>query len=202
VGALLLFNISGFFNNVNPEHATQVFCQKGFPDNVCQWTRSFLTGRSVSLRMGSTVLAPCSVHNGTPQGSPLSPILSALYTASLLDLASWWTHRDLTLYVDDGAIFSVSKTTTATTASTIQGLEQALAWLSRNGLSADPAKTELMVFMPRRSNPNLIGGHIHGATYGNNQRVTTVTTSLRNLGVHITLTLKWDAHVDLMVNCA
>jgi hypothetical protein len=202
VGALLLFDISGFFDNVNPERATQVFCQKGFPDNVCRWTQSFLTGRKVSLKVGSTLSEPCEVHNGTPQGSPLSPILSALYTASLLDLASRWTHRDLTLYVDDGAIFSVSKTTATATASAIQGLEQALGWLSRNGLSADPAKTELMVFTPRRSNPNLVGGHIYGATYGNNQRVTTITTSLRYLGVHLTPTLKWDTHVDLMVNRA
>jgi len=137
-----------------------------------------------------------------PQGSPLSPILSALYTASLLDLASRWMHHDLTLYLDDGAIFSVSKTTAAATASAIQGLEQALDWLSCNGLSADPAKTELMVFTPRRSNPDLVGGHIYGATYGNNQRVTTVTTSLRYLGVHLTPTLKWDTHIDLMVNRA
>ena len=111
-------------------------------------------------------------------------------------------HRDLTLYVDDGAIFSVSKTTAAATASAIQGLEQALNWLSRNGLSANPAKTELMVFTPRRSNPNLVGGHVYGATYGDNQRVTTVTTSLRYLGVYLTPTLKWDTHVDLMVNRA
>jgi hypothetical protein len=152
--------------------------------------------------MGTTVAAPCSVHNGMPQGSPLSPILSALYTASLLDLASRWTHCDLTLYVDDGAIFSVSKTTAAATTSAIQGLEQVLGWLSRNGLSANPAKMELMVFTPPRSNPNLVGGHIHGATYRNNQCVTTVTTSLRYLGVYLTLSLKWDTHVDLMVNRA
>jgi hypothetical protein len=44
MGALLLFDISSFFNNVNPERATQVFHQKGFPDNVCRWTHLFLTG--------------------------------------------------------------------------------------------------------------------------------------------------------------
>jgi hypothetical protein len=202
VRALLLFDISGFFDNVNPERAMQVFHQKGFLDNVCQWTHSFLTGQSVSLKMGSTLSVPCNIHNSTPQGSPLSPILSALYTASLLDLASWWMHRNLTLYIDDGTIFSVSKTTAAATASTVQGLEQALGWLTRNSLSADPAKTELMVFTPPRSNPNLVGGHIHSVTYSNNQRVTAVTTSLQYLGVHLIPTLKWDTHVDLMVNHA
>ena len=87
-------------------------------------------------------------------------------------------HHDLTLYIDDGAIFSISKTTHAATTSTIQGLEQALTWLTQNGLSADPVKMELMIFTPRRSNPNLIEGHIHGTTYGNNQRVTSVKMSL------------------------
>jgi hypothetical protein len=40
---------------------------------------------------------------------------------SLLDLASKWTHRDLTLYVDDSAIFVISTTTDSTTKSVIKG---------------------------------------------------------------------------------
>jgi hypothetical protein len=94
-------------------------------------------------------------------------------------------HRDLTLYVDDSAIFSVSKTTTTATASAVQGFKQTLDWLTRNGLVADPTKTELMIFTPHRSNPELTRGHIHGVTYGDNQRITTSTTSLQYLGVHI-----------------
>jgi len=43
VGALLLFNISGFFNNINTSHITQVFHDKGFPTNLCNWIKSFLT---------------------------------------------------------------------------------------------------------------------------------------------------------------
>jgi hypothetical protein len=202
MGALLLFNISGFFDNVNTEHTTQVFQQKGFPDNVCQWTQLFLTGQSVTLKMGTTLSEPCHVHNGTPQGTTLFPILSTLYTASLLELSLQWTHHNLTLYIDDGAIFSVSKTTMAATASAVQGLEQTLNWLTHNGLAANPSKMELMVFTPCRSNPDLMGGHIHGITYGNNQRITTVMMSLHYLCIHLTPKLAWDTHVDLMVNHA
>jgi hypothetical protein len=46
--------------------------------------------------------------------------------ASLLEKASTWTHQDLTLYVDDGAIYATSATTSAATESVIAGYEIAL----------------------------------------------------------------------------
>jgi hypothetical protein len=96
-GALFLFNIASFFDMVNPKHTTQVFRLKGFPMYVCDWIHSFLTGRTVSLKMGTHISAPCAVYNGMLQGSPLSPILSALYMASLLDMATCWSHKDLNI---------------------------------------------------------------------------------------------------------
>jgi len=53
----------------------------------------------------------------------------ALYIASLLKLARHWKHHDLTLYIDDGAIFATSATTTAATHTAIDGFEIALDWL-------------------------------------------------------------------------
>ena len=53
------------------------------------------------------------IQHGTPQGLPLFPILSALYTTLLLEITDKWVHRDLSLYVDDGAIYASSATTTA-----------------------------------------------------------------------------------------
>jgi hypothetical protein len=47
------------------------------------------------------------------QGSPLSPILSALYAANLLNTAKQWEHSDLTMYVDDRAIYATSCTMNA-----------------------------------------------------------------------------------------
>jgi hypothetical protein len=99
------------------------------------------------------------------KASPLSPILSTLYTANLLKNTQSWQHQELTLYVDNGAIYATGPTTKTMTDSAIQGLEQALGWLHRNGLTADPSKTELMIFTPSHSNPDLIAGPIKGAQY-------------------------------------
>jgi hypothetical protein len=65
-GALLLFDISGFFNNMNPEYITHVFHLKGFSQHICDWVLSFLKERKVMLKMGTTMLDPCDIHNGTP----------------------------------------------------------------------------------------------------------------------------------------
>src|SRR6266853_2707211 len=84
---------------------TNILRLKGFPSHICDWVLSFLTDQTVSLKIGNFISDVFTIHNGTPQGSPLSPILSVFYTAPLLDLASSWHYHDLTLYVNDGAIY-------------------------------------------------------------------------------------------------
>ena len=74
------------------------------------------------------------------------PILSALYTTSLLDIAKMWVYKDLTLYMDDGAIYATLATTMAATEAALEGYKEVLSWLHANGLDADPSKTELMMF--------------------------------------------------------
>jgi len=115
ISTLLPFDISGFFDNINPQHATMVLQNKGFLHNVCDWTLSFLTGRKAAIRIGDYMSKMFPILGGTPQGSPLSPILLALYMSSLLEMAKQWDHSDLSLYVDDGTIYSVSKTLVAAT---------------------------------------------------------------------------------------
>jgi hypothetical protein len=114
-GALLLFDISGFFDDINPQRVTQTLRNLGFPPNICAWTLSFLTSCMASLNFGTYTSDPFSITNGTLQGSPLSPVLSAIYTASLLEASNSWTFCDLTLYVDNGAIYATSATTSEAT---------------------------------------------------------------------------------------
>ena len=81
MGALILFDILGFFDNINPERVAQILRIKGFPENICKWTLSFLMGRKATLRVRDYQANEFHILNGTPQGSPLSPVLSALYTS-------------------------------------------------------------------------------------------------------------------------
>ena len=69
-----------------------------------------------------------------------------LYTASLLNIAKTWVHKDLTLYIDDSAIYTISATTMAATEVALKGYKEVLGWLCTNGLDADLNKTELMMF--------------------------------------------------------
>jgi hypothetical protein len=65
-GALLLFDISGFFDNINLLRATAILQNKGFPPSVYAWTQSFLTGRKAAIRMGNYVSEPFPILNRTP----------------------------------------------------------------------------------------------------------------------------------------
>ena len=70
---LLLFDIQGFFDNVNHERLVQIIVDLGFPPEIVGWCRSFLEDRTVRLRFNGRTSDPFEFTVGTPQG--LSPLL-------------------------------------------------------------------------------------------------------------------------------
>ena len=84
VASVVLFDIQGFFDNINITCVIQIFRNRGFPPSLCDWVRSFLSDRNVQLSFNGMKSDPILLDHGTPQGSPLSPILSAIYTSPLL----------------------------------------------------------------------------------------------------------------------
>ena len=189
---LILFDISGFFDHIDANRTQDIFRKKGFPPNLVKWIFSFLTNRTTSMRLDSTDIDPFNIPDGTPQGSPLSPILSAIYTSFLLNLSSRWTYSSLSLYVDDGAIFSVSATPYSACKNAISKLEETLKWLHVNGLTADFDKTELMIFSPPRyRGPNWDMAYTNPTGRRHNLKP---TTRLRYLGFFLTPKLDWRPH--------
>jgi hypothetical protein len=82
---------------------------------------------------------------------------------------------------------------------------EVLEWLYRNGLDADPAKTELMTFKKRTTNRNLLGDTTQGLRYIDpihSPSNITAASTLCYLGIYLDRNLSWKNHVDIMANCA
>ena len=79
----LFLDIKGCFDTVEADILCSSLRSKGVNHYLISWVRSFLTGRSCRLlcQGSSRIFSPVSV--GTPQGSPVSPLLLFIYVAPL-----------------------------------------------------------------------------------------------------------------------
>jgi hypothetical protein len=147
---LLLFDIQGFFDNVNHERLVSVFENLGFAPELVNWCRPFLSDRTVRLKFNKRTSDPFDFVVGTPQGSPVSPVLSIIYTSPLLHKMREWNRAALGMYVDDGAIFACGHEWSEIEDAMKSGYTTCVEWLARAGLNAEPEKTELIFFLKRQ----------------------------------------------------
>ena len=154
----LFLDIKGGFDNVNPSTLCGMLRAKGVNPYLVSWSRSFLSGRSCRLLyQGSPrVFAPVSV--GTPQGSPVSPLLFVIYVSRL----HCEIPRGLTLsYVDDFGL-TVSSSSYP---QNIQILQKQYTRLkakgARLGVSFSIPKTELIHWRTNRDRAPISNAPIH-----------------------------------------
>jgi hypothetical protein len=160
VGGVLLLDISRFFDHLNPATTVATLADLGVDSNTCAWVHSFMTKRTLRLTFNGEQSDPFRQDVGVPQGSPLSPILSALYTSPILREALSWSSQDLALYIDDGCIYTAAPTFSAVAQQLAAAASLLLSWLRRLGLTVDADKTELMFFHRSCLSPKRNGCHV------------------------------------------
>jgi hypothetical protein len=148
IDAVLLFNISCFFDHLDPTLTTMTLCDLGVDEGTTNWVHSFMSNRLAWLSFNNHLSQPFQPTLGTPQGSPLSPILSAITTSPLLQESLDFNAADLTLYVDDSRIYTSGPTFISTLDKLVCSFETILCLLCLMGLKVDSEKTKVMFFHP------------------------------------------------------
>jgi Reverse transcriptase (RNA-dependent DNA polymerase) len=207
VASAIFFDIQGFFDNLHPSCLLHTFHLLSFPPSLITWMALFLQHRSASLSFNSFTSPSFPLTHGTPQGSPLSPLLSAIYTAPLLSLLSSSapsSHSSFQLYVDDGCVIASGAMFRHLATLAAKLYERTSTWLKSVGLRLDPSKTEFMHFHGRRSTARFgtpvsrLG--VRDACFG--ELSLPARTLVRYLGIFFTPTLSWNTHVSIMASRA
>lgn len=145
---VLLFDVRGFFNNVNHPRLVRLMSDLGFDAKIVGWMSNFLEGRKVRLRFNN-VLSDERGQPGVPQGSPISPVLSIIYTSPLLHSLHRmrnWRGSSLGMYVDDGIRFACARDWEDVSRALRNPYRDCETWLRHARLAVEPDKTELLFF--------------------------------------------------------
>jgi hypothetical protein len=201
---ILLFDVRGFFDNVNHGRMMAILENSGYPLELVRWAAAFLKDRRVRLSFNNSVSEERGQPIGVPQGSPLSPVFSVTYTSALLSKMRSWNNSSLGMYVDDGILFACAQDWEEVERLLRARYTVCEEWLRRSGLAIEPDKTELLFFQkPYERNGSAAPTRLllpdpAASTY----YVVSPVENLRYLGFFINWRLKWEPHVRIMCNRA
>ena len=149
LSALVLLDLSKAFDSISHTILLQKLSCVGASIKTVNWFRSYLSGRTQSVRIGLSTSTPLPITHGVPQGAILSPLLFCIY---LSDLPSTPQVCHLESYVDDSKIFLSFpiKDVEAAKHNLEEDLRRVAVWCCRNQLLINPKKTKFLVVGTRQ----------------------------------------------------
>ena len=150
----LTFDVQGGFDTILPNRLASRLIQQGWPPNLISWVKTFLTGRSASIRLDGSTGTPFPLTGSLPQGSPASPILFMLYLQPLFSTSAAPGVLRRKGYADDGRITAKSDCLEKNCRTLEREFLDVRQWCEKEQIPLDPKKIELMHFSRKRNNNN------------------------------------------------
>jgi retron-type reverse transcriptase len=102
--AVIFFDIKAAFDSVWHDGLIYKLYDLRLPRYQLNYLIAFLTNRTAAIELGNQLSRLFELKSGTPQGSPLSPLLYIIYTAdSMNDIPQ---HTEHGLFADDTALWT------------------------------------------------------------------------------------------------
>jgi hypothetical protein len=192
--AVIFFDIKAAFDSVWHDGLLYKINDFNLPPYLSSYLMSFLHNRTANIEFENALSRSFNLKSGTPQGSPLSPILYILYTADSMNGIP--DHTEHGLFADDTALWTSSNTTSNLSSRLQQSVVAFEKWCRCWKLKLQPTKTELIHFNvhPRRK-------YKFEVTVKVEDTMITPKDSTRYLGVIIDKELKWNKHLQHIEKC-
>ena len=106
VTALILLDLSTAFDTI--DHTIlldRLTVYYGISEQALGWFKSYLLGRTHSVKVGSTLSHPAALQYGVPQCSVLGPVLFSLYTNPISSIIQSHSSINYHFYADDTQLY-------------------------------------------------------------------------------------------------
>ena len=148
VTALTLLDLSAAFDTI--DHTIlldRLNVYYGISELALSWFKSYLSGRTHSVKVGSILSHPVKLHYGVPKGSVLGPILFSLYTNPISSIVHSHSSINYHFYADDTQLYITLSPDNFS--HSIQKLKDCLNdiqnFMLANKLKLNPDKTEFIL---------------------------------------------------------
>ena len=157
-----------------------------------KWVRNFLTGRRMSVRVGTTVSAELPLSAGVPQGSHLGPLLFNI----AIDSLQYVTKNELSLFADDSNIICTSRNSSSLSRHVTdiqEDIDKCEEWAVKTASQFNANKCVHVPFHAPRTTPPDRRLQLRDV-------VLSQSTEHRHLGVILSSTLNFSLHVNNITN--
>lgn len=193
VTLLVLFDFSKAFDSINHRLLLVKLVRYGLSGEVVRWFHSYLSGRSQAVQdLAGNHSSFLLNHSGVPQGSVLGPLLFLLF---INDIGRVLLHAHHIVFADDLQIYLHSPPNEIFAAIERINIDANAVsnWAADNGLKLNVSKTKAMILGSSPYLERLRSLDIPAVTV-RDQPVPYVDV-VRNLGVHLSADLSWNAHI-------